>query len=143
MTTNVLEVIRMSHNGNGLFLVTENLPLPESVDPLHFVSNLEPDALTHSTSWRWSNDSLFLTFVQVFKDSSKLPQDSLARGKIFVDPAALPSVECHAIRHLYFLLHTDEEIAVSDGLEGFWDFAHAVVDIHHPAVAGLIDSPNH
>jgi hypothetical protein len=61
----------------------------------------------------------------------------LASGTTYHDAATLPPIECHAVRHLYFLLHTDEEIAGAP-VDKFWDFAHQVVDIHHPAVAGFV-----
>jgi len=86
---------------------------------------------------------LILTFVQVWADGTNPDQFEKESSALYFDAASLPEVECHALRHLYFLLHTDEDFAESEGLEKFWKFAHKAVDIHHPAVAGLIKSPNH
>lgn len=122
----------------NLFLETSYLDLADSVDPVELLAKSEPDALTHSTSWRWTNNKLILTFVQVFPDGYDLPQSTLEKGSVFSDTANLPPIECHAVRHLYFLLHTDDEVSVTPNLERFWKFAHDVVDIHQPAVAGFV-----
>ena len=133
-----LEVIRLSMQGEGLSLETRYQRLLEDVDPLGMLSVAEPAALTHSTSWRWVEGRLLLTFVQVFNDNYRFENSTGATA--YYDAASLPSIECHAVRHLYFLLHTDEEIASRPGLDIFWKFAHDVAEIHHPAVAGLITS---
>jgi hypothetical protein len=138
-----LEVIRIAMNGDRLFLETSYQSIPDQLDPVSFLVDSEPKALTHSTSWRWENGQLLLTFVQVFPDDYSIPENILAAGTTYHDASSLPHIECHAVRHLYFLLHTDEEIAAVPDLENFWKFAHDVVDIHHPAVAGFVGSPNH
>lgn len=125
-------------NGNLLFLETSYQEVPDEADPVKYLVDAEPRALTHSTSWRWKDGQLFLTFIQVFPDDFSIPANILASGTTYHDAATLPPIECHAVRHLYFLLHTDEEIAGVPGLDKFWDFAHQVVDIHHPAVAGFV-----
>lgn len=133
----------MAMSNEHLFLQTSHLELADTVDPVALLEGDEPDALTHSTSWRWIENQLFLTFVQVFPDEYQLPEGTLNIGSTYHDAASLPAIECHAVRHLYFLLHTDEEIAVTPHLENFWEFAHKVVDIHQPAVAGFVGLNRH
>jgi len=135
-----LEVIRIAMEGELLFLETSYQAIPDNQNPVTFLIESEPKALTHSTSWRWESGELFLTFVQVFPDNYVIPENILASGTTYHDASSLPPIECHAVRHLYFLLHADEEIAAVPNLEKFWEFAHEVVDIHNPAVAGFVGS---
>ncbi|MFM6940748.1 MAG: hypothetical protein ACKOXI_02070 [Candidatus Planktophila sp.] len=139
----LLEVIKMTISDDRLFLQTSHRELEDSVDPVAMLEDDEPDALTHSTSWRWLDNRVILTFVQVFPDGYRLAPDILQIGSSYHDAASLPPIECHAVRHLYFLLHTDAKIAVTPQLENFWDFAHKVVDIHEPAVAGFVGINQH
>jgi len=143
MSTVKLEVIKIAMNGDRLFLETSYEQIPDGQDPVKYLIDAQPLALTHSTSWRWQDGQLLLTFVQVFPDDFVVPESVLAAGTTYHDASSLPSIECHAVRHLYFLLHTDEEIAVTPHLEKFWEFAHRVVDIHHPAVAGFVGTNSH
>jgi hypothetical protein len=136
-----LEVIRLSMLGNGLSMATSYQPVIENVEPLGMLIEKAPGALTHSTSWRWVDNRLLLTFVQVFPDGHEFSDRESAAE--YFDAASLPSIECHAVRHLYFLLHTDEEIAATPNLDAFWKFAHDVAEIHHPAVAGLITADDY
>ena len=138
-----LEVIRIAMNDDRLFLETTYQAIPDGLNPVSYLVDSEPKALTHSTSWRWEEGRLLLTFVQVFPDDYTIPDNLLASGTSYHDAASLPYIECHAVRHLYFLLHTDEEIAAIPNLNNFWKFAHDVVDIHNPAVAGLVELNRH
>jgi hypothetical protein len=138
MSTVTLEVIRLSMHGESLFVATSYEQLPDNTDPIVYVSQSAPLALTHSTSWRWADDGLILTFVQVYEDGQEVPLHLATRGIEYHDVTSLPDVECHAVRHLYFLLHTDNQVAAVDNLATFWTFARHVADYHHPAVAGLL-----
>ena len=79
-----------------------------------------------------------LLFLETSKQA--IPENILACGTTYLDASSLPPIECHAVRHLYFLLHADEEIAAVPNLEKFWEFAHEVVDLHNPAVVGFVGS---
>jgi hypothetical protein len=134
MTDVVLEHLVMSARSQTLALLTETGRLDAGVDPVAEGFALFPDALSHSTSWRFEDGAVVLTFVHVLPDGTELPgswsgpADALER---------LP-VACHAVRHLHFLRHTDTTIAAAPGMSAFWDFAAQVADQHYPAVAGLL-----
>lgn len=138
MTDTWLENIHFAAQGDCLFMAVDTLVLPPDTDPVLLAGDGHDAALTHSTSWRWTADGVVLTFAQVFPDGFDLAAHTQVTRVDVHDIAHLPSVECHAVRHLYFLLHTDEEIAATPGLTEFWRFASAVADHHHPAVAGLL-----
>ena len=143
MSSVELELIRLGMHGENLFLSTTYEILQQGVDPVLHVENSQNNALTHSTSWRWSEDRVILTFVQVFADDFEVSPELASQGSEYHDASSLPPIECHAVRHLYFLLHTDEEINKIPGLKKFWDFAHEVAEIHHPAVAGFVTIDSH
>lgn len=100
--------------------------------------------LLHSSSWRYSDGEIVLTYVG-------LPDpDQAAAVEPVLDPPAArgahplapspPSVHradvaAHACRHLAFLRHTDAQVAgtVSEAVE-VWD----LIDAFTPAVAGLL-----
>lgn len=133
-----LENIHFAAHGDDLLMAVDLLRLPPDTDPVVLAAAGHDAALTHSTSWRWTDAGVVLTFAQVFPDRFDLASHTTVTRVDLHDIAHLPSVECHAVRHLYFLLHTDEEIAAAPGLAEFWRFAAAVADHHHPAVAGLL-----
>lgn len=131
----ILEHLTIAATGDLLSLAVTDEPLPDGADPVQRGFALMPDAvLAHSTSWRYEDGRLILTFVHVLADGSMVP------GASAWTPEALESlpVACHAVRHLHFLRHTDEEIGRADGLDAFWQLAAHVADHHYPAVAGLL-----
>lgn len=138
MTATYVENIHFAVEGDVLHMAVDMLPLPADTNPSALASDGHAAALTHSTSWRWTDSGVVLTFAQVFPDGFDLAAHTSVTRVEVDDILHLPSVECHAVRHLYFLLHTDDEVAATPGLEQFWHFAAAVADHHHPAVAGLI-----
>ncbi len=133
-----LENIHFAAGDTCLYMAVDMLVLPPDTDPVVLAGDGHDAALTHSTSWRWTDGGVVLTFAQVFPDGFDLAAHTPVTRVHVDDIAHLPSVECHAVRHLYFLLHTDEEVAAAPGLAQFWRFAAAVADHHHPAVAGLL-----
>lgn len=143
----VLEHLVMHLDDEGrLALRTEMTPLPPMADPVQVAGAAYPGAFTHSTSWRWAPHGVILTFVHVFPDSSASTPDAAgltSQQFTALDLEALP-VCCHAVRHLHFLVKTDDEIASITGYDRFWAFAAAVADQHYPAVAGLLpDAPEY
>lgn len=131
----VLEHLTISASDGLLHLTTEVEGLPEGADPVQVGFSRIPQAvLAHSTSWRYQDDRIILTFVHVLADRAAVaPAWSGSAEEL----EALP-VACHAVRHLHFLRHTDDDIAQLDGLDAFWDLAARVSDHHYPAVAGLL-----
>lgn len=113
---------------------TERVPLPEQADPVTEGFGRVADALSHSTSWRYEDGVVLLTFLHVLPDRSELDADWEG------SPEELEGqpVACHAVRHLHFLRHTDSEVAATSGVSEFWLFASRVADHHYPAVAGLL-----
>jgi hypothetical protein len=113
---------------------TENVDLPPGVDPVEIGFDRVPGALSHSTSWRYEDGTVVLTFVHVLPDGSAVDDDWAGTPE---DLESHP-VACHAVRHLHFLRHTDPDVAAWVGVEDFWAFAAAVANHHYPAVAGLL-----
>lgn len=138
MTATYLENIHFAADGNSLYMAVDVLRLPPDTDPVALAGDGHDAAITHSTSWRWTDAGVILTFAQVFPDGFDLAAHTPGTRVGVDDIEHLPSVECHAVRHLFFLLHTDDEVAATPGLDRFWQFAAAVADHHHPAVAGMI-----
>lgn len=138
-------VMRIDDEGR-LELKTELSPLPPLADPVQVADAAHPGAFTHSTSWRWAPHGVILTFVHVFPDGSAgtAEDDHIPRQRFTaLDLEGLP-VCCHAVRHLHFLVRTDDEVAEIAGYDRFWAFAAAVADQHYPAVAGLLpDAPEY
>lgn len=135
MAAVVLEHLTVSANGTALSLVTTDEELAEGADPVAVGFSRVPEALlAHSTSWRYEDGRLILTFVHVLPDATSLADAWKGSAS---ELEALP-VACHAVRHLHFLRHTDPDIAQVDGLEQFWEVAADVADHHYPAVAGLL-----
>ncbi|WP_433616865.1 hypothetical protein ACQP2P_16070 [Dactylosporangium sp. CA-139114] len=86
--------------------------------------------ILHSTSWRYTDEAVVLTYVAVFDavpapDAVPLGPHGIARSG---DPAApSPPVVCrdavatHALRHLAWLRRTDEVLATAlAGLPELW-----------------------
>jgi hypothetical protein len=81
--------------------------------------------VVHSTSWRYEDGRVFLTYLAVVEppDPDKLPSDSLvalpvtrvavARGEALAPPQAIgvAAVLEHALRHLSWLIRDDHAIA--------------------------------
>lgn len=143
----VLEHLVMRVDDEGrLALQTAVTSLPPMADPVQLAGAAYPGAFTHSTSWRWAPHGVILTFVHVFPDASAesaTVDPPAAQRFTALDLEALP-VCCHAVRHLHFLVRTDDEVAGIAGYDRFWAFAAAVADQHYPAVAGLLpDAPEY
>ena len=137
MTSVLLEHLTLSAQPSGeLMMRSERLPLAAGTDPVAAGFGRVTDALSHSTSWRYEDGSVVLTFVHVLPDHAPLA------GQWTGSPEDLESepVACHAVRHLHFLRHTDEDVAAAPGLSAFWAFAARVADPHYPAVAGLLSA---
>jgi hypothetical protein len=137
MTSVLLEHLTLSAQAADCAVMgVECLPLPPGRDPVAAGFARVADALSHSTSWRYEEGSVVLTFVHVLPDRTPLV------GPWMGSPEDLESepVACHAVRHLHFLRHTDEEVAAAPGLSVFWAFAARVADHHYPAVAGLLSA---
>lgn len=109
-------------------------PLTVGSDPVALGFSRVPEALSHSTSWRFDGGAVVLTFVHVLPDGHAL------EGAWSGSPRELESlpVACHAVRHLHFLRHTDTDVAAWEGIDAFWRLAADVADQHYPAVAGLL-----
>jgi hypothetical protein len=68
-------------------------------------------AIVHSTSWRYDDDSIVLTFLAY---SDEIPLDGLSRSvaldeveDLANDDVGQASIAAHAIRHLAFLVATE------------------------------------
>jgi hypothetical protein len=138
----VLEHLTISAiDGNRADLLIERALLPDGADPVEAGFSHHSEAMSHSTSWRAEPGRVVLTFVHVLPDGSELSTPAGGETSVWSgtpeELEALPSA-CHAVRHLHFLRFTDEDIAASEDLSGFWAFAHSVADHHYPAVAGLL-----
>jgi hypothetical protein len=149
----ILEHLVMHADADGrLVLRTSLAPLPPMADPVQAAAAAFPGTFTHSTSWRWSPDGVILTFAHVRPDDSAEAAGADAASTDAMSPAAaytavelehLP-VSCHAVRHLHFLVRTDEDVAAIPGYDRFWALAAEVADHHYPAVAGLLpDAPEY
>ena len=115
-------------------MLTERVPLESGSDPVAAGFARVSDALSHSTSWRYADGAVVLTFVHVLPDGSAVAGQWRGTAE---DLEAHP-VACHAVRHLHFLRHTDDAVAATSDIAGFWAFAARVADHHYPAVAGLL-----
>jgi hypothetical protein len=109
-------------------------PIPAGANPVEVGFSRVADALSHSTSWRFEEGAVLLTFVHVLPDGHEVGHAWVGSPS---ELEALP-VACHGVRHLHFLRHTDADVAACDGIDGFWAFAAQVADQHYPAVAGLL-----
>jgi hypothetical protein len=88
--------------------------------------------VVHSTSWRYEDDAVVLTYVAVVDPPEHLPPDSLivrpvereplARGEATAAPTSIAVAQVleHALRHLSWLIQDDP--VVGDALAG-WEFA--------------------
>jgi hypothetical protein len=139
----ILEHLVMHADADGrLVLRTSLTPLPPMADPVQAAAAAFPGTFTHSTSWRWAPEGVILTFAHVRPDDSA---DAAAADAAYtaVELERLP-VCCHAVRHLHFLVRTDEDVAAITGYDRFWALAAEVADHHYPAVAGLLpDAPEY
>ncbi len=133
----VLEHLVMTMCGDRLRLGREVTRVQVGEDPVEVAAATVPGSFAHSTSWRWADDVVVLTFAHVLPDGNDL-QDGMAGELLEVPDLERNPVACHAVRHLYFLERTDPEVRELPNLDGFWAFAAAVVTHHHPAVAGLL-----
>jgi hypothetical protein len=101
-----------------------------------------PDAVLHSTSWRFAPGEVILTYVALPDPSPARGQplargDDLARGREPTAPAPIGiprgAVIAHACRHLAFLRRTDALIArQANNQPGLW----CLIDAFEPGVAG-------
>jgi hypothetical protein len=122
----VVEVLVLSVDGDTLTFRTARRPLPASVDPdtvARQASGLTPqtrDGLLHSTSWRYEQDRVVLTYVaipDVDPGAARQPvAEAIVRGEDATDPS--PDVDgaevaAHACRHLAFLDRTDVDVAAA------------------------------
>jgi len=119
---------------NLLMMRIDREPLSVDVDPVEAGFGRVVDALSHSTSWRYEDATVILTFIHVLADGSALDAQWTGTPEDLEGHA----VACHAVRHLHFLRHTDSDVADAPGLPEFWAFASRVADHHYPAVAGLL-----
>lgn len=135
MTPVLLEHLTLASQSSGeVVMRSECVPLEAGSDPVAAGFARVADALSHSTSWRYEDGAVVLTFVHVLPDGSALRGEWTGTAE---DLEAYP-VACHAVRHLHFLRHTDDDVAATPGIAGFWTFAARVADHHYPAVAGLL-----
>lgn len=135
MTPVLLEHLTLAVQPSGeVVMRTECVPLEPGSDPVADGFAQVTDALSHSTSWRFADGAVVLTFVHVLPDGSALTGEWAGTAEELERHA----VACHAVRHLHFLRHTDPDVAATPGIAGFWAFAADVADHHYPAVAGLL-----
>jgi hypothetical protein len=104
--------------------------LPRSAEPSDVVLQvlgLYPllPRVVHSTSWRYEEDRVVLTYLAVVEPPDSLPQGSLEtveveraeldRGESMAPPESihLAAVLEHALRHLSWLIHDDPAIAAA------------------------------
>ncbi len=99
--------------------------------------NLDEVTLLHSTSWRYQDGQVVLSFVAVIPpdaigDMGAVPVDrsELARGSAHEAPTdvAWAAVLEHGLRHLAWLVEDDEAVAAA--LDDGW---HAVLEGYVPA----------
>lgn len=81
--------------------------------------------VVHSTSWRYEEDRVILTYVAVVEPPARLPPDSLvifpigrvdlARGEALAPPTAIGVAQVveHALRHLAWLVRDDPAISAA------------------------------
>lgn len=100
--------------------------------------------LLHSTSWRYTDGGIVLTYAALPDPDPQAPTepvpdlppvhgaDPLAPSPAVVRPV---DVAAHACRHLAFLRHTDPVIAEAAhrASQDLWD----LIDVFTPAVAGM------
>ena len=134
----VLETLLMGGVGDRLFLERTVEELTAGGDPLGAVAHRFSHAFVHSTSWRWVEGTVVLTFVALLADVDALEHSDEESSLISVADLEDQAIACHAVRHLHFLRFTDDEVAALDGFGAFWSLASAVADHHSPAVAGLL-----
>ena len=137
MTGIVLEEIALVARGDRLRLSLCTTPLEPGNDPVAAAHRRSGALLVHSTSWRYLDNAVVLTFARVLPDVA-WSDDAGWMEVTVAELEALP-VACHAVRHLHFLHRTDQGVAEVEGAADFWEFAREVVTHHYPAVAGLLD----
>lgn len=133
----VVEHLVMAMCGDRLCLGREVTRVQPGEDPVEVAAATVLGSFAHSTSWRWAEGTVVLTFAHVLPDGNPLP-DGMTGELLEVADLERNPVACHAVRHLYFLERTDPDVRELPDLDGFWAFAVAVVTHHHPAVAGLL-----
>jgi hypothetical protein len=105
-----------------------------------------PGAALHSTSWRYADAGVVLTYAALPDprpwDTRPVALDAMVTGAgpLSPSPAAvdLGAVAAHACRHLALLVTTDDDVALAAReLPGLWDLVTKLP----PAVAGGIAVP--
>jgi len=118
-----IELILLGARAGALTFRRLTVPLPRGVEPdalaRHTLGDrLDRDAVLHSTSWRFENDRIVITYA-VAPDpdpraGDRLVAEAVAQGSDGRHPHAQPDhaqVATHACRHLAFLMATDAAIA--------------------------------
>jgi hypothetical protein len=137
VSTVIVEHLVMAAHGPDVVLGCQVAELPHGANPVSHAQAAYPGSFAHSTSWRWTDAGVVLTFAHVLNDDSSLPP-GLDTVTLSAYDLERHQVACHAVRHLHFLQRTDENVASLQGFDDFWAFASAVADYHYPAVAGLL-----
>lgn len=132
----VLEQLSFVACGERLRLVTTARTLDPGTDPVAAARDEADALLVHSTSWRYADGAVVLTFALLLPDADWHAHAGAVELSV-ADLEELP-VACHAVRHLHFLHRIDPEVGAVQGADGFWGFARQVVTHHYPAVAGLL-----
>jgi hypothetical protein len=136
MVAQTLEILAVGLRDGRLFWLKpvhgESLKvgLPRSKQPGDFVLEVMEwypllPQVVHSTSWRYHDGAVVLTYVAVVEPPSALPVDSLqelpverselARGEAMAPPKGIQvqAVLEHAFRHLSWLVRDDPAIALA------------------------------
>jgi hypothetical protein len=132
----IVEVVLLSAAGGALRYRTVSAPLPAGPHPDDLALHLSgltlctPGATLHSTSWRFADQSIVLTYAAL-PDPAPAGTIPLAPDRMVIGGAALsPSpvrvdadaVAAHAARHLALLCGTDPVIADAAALQpALWD----------------------
>lgn len=138
LVAQTLEILAVGIRGGEIFWLkpvhAESLRvgLPRSAKPGEVVVEVMKGyplvpRVVHSTSWRYEDGRVILTYVAVVEPPGELPAGSLtavtvrraeiARGDAMAPPQAIgvAAVLEHALRHLSWLVHDDPAIAASLG----------------------------
>ncbi|MEJ3746155.1 hypothetical protein WEI85_23060 [Actinomycetes bacterium KLBMP 9797] len=141
----LVETVLLSARGGQLCFRTARRPLGIGEHPdacARSLAGLTEGALLHSSSWRYAEGGIVLTYVALPDPdgaAAVLPVPDLppVRGSDPLTPSppvVRPvDVAVHACRHLAFLRHTDPTVAANAATE-LWD----LIDVFTPAVAGLL-----
>jgi hypothetical protein len=123
----IVEVVLLSAADGALRYRTVSATLPPGPHPDDLARNLAgltlctPGATLHSTSWRFADDSVVLTYAAL-PDPAPAGTRPLAPDRMVIGAAALaPSpprvdadaVAAHAARHLALLANTDAVVAAA------------------------------